>query len=95
MKTKVVIFDFDGTLTISKSSTWGRIWEKIDALEEDQRLMDMYFNNEIDYETWVRLGCECIKEHKFTQEDFDIIISDMNNGAYFICWSIANIIIFH
>ena len=41
MKTKVVIFDFDGTLTVSKTSTWGRIWEKIDALDEDEKLMNM------------------------------------------------------
>lgn len=77
MKTKVVIFDFDGTLTISKSSTWGRIWEKIDALEEDEKLMNMYFNNEIDYETWVRLGFECIKEHNYNETDLDELVSNM------------------
>ncbi len=77
MKTKVVIFDFDGTLTISKSSTWGRIWEKIDALEEDQRLMDMYFNNEIDYVTWVKLGYECIKEHNYTEQDLNELVANM------------------
>ena len=77
MKTKVVIFDFDGTLTVSKSSTWARIWEKVDALEVDEKLMNMYFNNEIDYETWVKLGYECIKEHKYNESDLDELVSNM------------------
>ena len=77
MKTKVVIFDFDGTLTISKSSTWGRIWEKINALEEDEKLMNMYFNNEIDYETWVKLGYECIKEHNYAEKDLNELVLNM------------------
>lgn len=77
MKTKVVIFDFDGTLTVSKSSTWARIWEKIDAIDVDMKLMDMYFNNEIDYETWVRLAYEFIKEHNYTENDMDQLVSSM------------------
>lgn len=77
MKTKVVIFDFDGTLTVSKSSTWARIWEKVDALDEDERLMNMYFNNEIDYKTWVRLGFECIKEHDYKETDLDELVANM------------------
>lgn len=77
MKTKVVIFDFDGTLTVSKSSTWARIWEKVDALDVDQKLMDMYFNNEIDYVTWVKLGFECIKEKNYTESDLDALVNSM------------------
>ena len=42
MKTKVVIFDFDGTLTISNSSTWARIWNKVNDPETDYKLYKMY-----------------------------------------------------
>lgn len=83
MKTKVVIFDFDGTLTVSKSSTWARIWEKIDALDIDKKLMEMYFNNEIDYSTWVKLGFECIKDKHYTEQDLDNLVANMKllNGV--------------
>lgn len=77
MKTKVVIFDFDGTLTVSKSSTWARIWEKVDALDIDMKLMKMYFDNEIDYPTWVKLGYDCIKERNYTEQDLDDLVANM------------------
>lgn len=77
MKTKVVIFDFEGTLTVSKTSMWARIWERIDALDVDEKLVEMYFNNEIDYETWVRLGYENFKERNFTEQVMDQLMDEI------------------
>ena len=77
MKTKVVIFDFEGTLTITKTSVWARIWEKIDALDIDEKLINMYFNNEIDYETWVRLGYENFKERNYTEQDMNQLTNNI------------------
>ncbi len=66
MQTKVVIFDFDGTLTISKSSTWARIWQKVDAVDLDYELYKMYHRGEIDYNTWLSRGAEEIGKRGYT-----------------------------
>lgn len=57
MKTKAVIFDFDGTLTKAKSgsSSWGRVWEALGDVETDNKLYEMFARGEIDDPTWMRL----------------------------------------
>lgn len=77
MQTKVIIFDFDGTLTISNSSTWARIWKKLDALDVDYKYYKMYANNEIDYETWVRLIVEYLQTRNYSETDLDELIFSM------------------
>ena len=46
IKTKLVIFDFDGTLSKPDkiNNTWARIWNRIDMLDEDDRLYELYKN---------------------------------------------------
>lgn len=77
MQTKVVIFDFDGTLTISNSSTWSRIWKKLDALDVDYKYYKMYANNEIDYETWVKLIVEYLQERNYNEHDLNELVFSM------------------
>ena len=55
-KTKLVIFDFDGTLTKPHKldNSWTRIWNKIGLTSEEERL---YYNafkkGKISYQEWV------------------------------------------
>lgn len=58
MKTKAIIFDFDGTLTLNENnstSSWGRVWRALDDVETDNKLYNMFASGEIDDETWIRL----------------------------------------
>lgn len=54
-KTKLIIFDFDGTLTKPHKidNSWARIWNKIGMLDEAQRLYQLYRNKKITYREWV------------------------------------------
>lgn len=54
MKTKLIIFDFDGTLSKPNKlpNSWTRIWAKIDRKEDDDRLYGQYIGGEIDYNEW-------------------------------------------
>lgn len=52
--TKAVIFDFDGTLTMSKgnSNCWRYIWEEIGKVDIDDSLVQKYLSGEIDMDEW-------------------------------------------
>ena len=54
MKTKLIIFDFDGTLSKPNKlpNSWARIWDKIGRADDDNRLYKEYVNGIIDYNTW-------------------------------------------
>ena len=45
MKTKVIVFDFDGTISkVDKGfNCWNAVWKKLNALEVDEK----YFSDEI------------------------------------------------
>jgi len=77
MQTKIVIFDFDGTLTVSKSSTWLRIWKKVDALDIDKDLYNRYYNGEFDYNTWLELGFNEFKKRNYSKTDLQELILNM------------------
>lgn len=61
MRTKVVVFDFDGTLTLSNQNSWARIWKEINALDVDKKYYDMYMAGDIDYDRWLEI---CFEEYK-------------------------------
>ena len=44
MKTKIVIFDYDGTLTKSEkgTNTWFNMWKALDDLETDEKFYSMF-----------------------------------------------------
>ncbi len=50
--TKVVIFDFDGTLTID-NNVWYKIWKELNMLDIDDYLYRKYKSNEFSYDEWV------------------------------------------
>ena len=77
MQTKVVIFDFDGTLTISKSSTWARIWDKLNAKEVDEKYYLMFKAGEIDYNTWLKICFEEFKARGYTEKDLNELVASM------------------
>ena len=77
MQTKVVIFDFDGTLTISKSSTWARIWQKLNALDVDEKYYLMFKAGEIDYITWLECCFNEFKERGYNLCDLEEMVSSM------------------
>ena len=64
MKTKAVIFDFDGTLTRGGegSCSWARVWKALDDEETDNKFYGMFARGEIDDPTWMRLIEERYKE---------------------------------
>lgn len=63
MKTKVVIFDFDGTLSSSDGScSWARVWKALDDIETDKKFYHMFASGEIDDATWLKLIEERFRE---------------------------------
>ena len=58
MQTKVLIFDFDGTLSISNANCWSRIWKAINKLDLDKMYYNMFNENKITYSEWLNL---CVK----------------------------------
>lgn len=73
MKTKAVIFDFDGTLGVAGtgSSSWGRVWKALGDEATDERLYGMYARGEIDDPTWMRLIEERFVELRMPQSLID------------------------
>lgn len=63
METKVVIFDFDGTLSSSDGScSWARVWKALDDIETDKKFYHMFASGEIDDATWLKLIEERFRE---------------------------------
>ena len=73
MKTKAVIFDFDGTLTRGGegSCSWARVWKSLDDEETDNKFYGMFARGEIDDPTWMRLIEERYKELKMPKSLLD------------------------
>lgn len=63
MKTKLIIFDFDGTLSKPNKlpSSWARIWNKIGREKDDEFLYEKYRNGELNYNQWAE---EVLKVYK-------------------------------
>ena len=57
MKTKVVVFDFDGTLSKrgDKINSWAKVWAALNDEETDYKYYKMFKNGEIDDEQWDKL----------------------------------------
>ncbi len=54
MKTKIAVFDFDGTLTKSKAggNCWRYVWEKIGKTNRDEELYDQFARGDFDTAEW-------------------------------------------
>lgn len=57
MKTKIIVFDFDGTISkVEKGfNCWRAIWEELDAIEIDRKYYNMYNEGKITYLEWCRI----------------------------------------
>jgi len=76
MGTKVIIFDFDGTLTVSNSSTWVRIWNKINKPDVDYKYYLMYKNGEINYNQWLEKCFEEYKDSGYNETDLNELVKN-------------------
>lgn len=63
IKTKLIVFDFDGTLSKPNAlpNSWARIWAKIGRTKDDETLYQMYKNKELSYTEWAK---EVIKVYR-------------------------------
>lgn len=75
METKIVVFDFDGTLSrVDKGfNCWNALWTALDALEVDIKYYNMYINKEITYSKW----CEIIEEEFIARKVNKKLVEDI------------------
>ena len=78
--TKVVLFDFDGTLTSHKDdiTTWERIWLKLGfGIEDCGELHKKYSKLEITHKQWCKLTEDKFREKSLKNTDLDDIAKDI------------------
>ena len=70
IKTKLVVFDFDGTLSKPNvlPNSWARIWAKIGRTKDDETLYQMYKNKELSYTEWAKEVIKVYREEKFSRQ---------------------------
>lgn len=75
---KVIVFDYDGTLTLTEkgTSSWSRTWAKIGQEELDYKLFTMFRNNEITDKEWMQLIVENYKKYKVNRQMFQQLASE-------------------
>lgn len=77
MKTKLAIFDFDGTLTTSGKggNCWRYVWERINKPDIDDKLYKDFLDKKIDYFEWADL---VVQEYRKSGVDSKIL-KDISN----------------
>lgn len=78
LKTKAVIFDFDGTLTKPNKyeSSWERTWAKIDKLDEDERLYNLFETNKLTFNQWLEEIFKVYKDSNVSISTFTEIANE-------------------
>ena len=71
-KTRLVIFDFDGTLTKPHKidNSWARIWNRIGLMDEDERLYKLYRSKKLTYRQWVDQVIKVFRQNKVDKSMF-------------------------
>lgn len=79
IKTKLVVFDFDGTLSKPNvlPNSWARIWAKIGRTKDDETLYQMYKNKELSYTEWAKEVIKVYREEKFSRQ----MLEDIAKGT--------------
>lgn len=79
MKTKAIVFDFDGTLTKPHrlANSWARVWDRINCNDIDDMLYSQFRNGEISYSKWFQLCYDCFKEHGVNKTHFIEIANEI------------------
>lgn len=69
---KVIVFDFDGTLTNSQRNshnTWQRIWLKLGySIKDCNNLHEKFSRHEFDHQTWCNITCERFQTKNMTKK---------------------------
>jgi phosphoserine phosphatase/NAD-dependent SIR2 family protein deacetylase len=79
-RTKAVVFDFGGTLTIPKhrENTWERIWKSVGYSTDDiTELHHLFSAGTIKHQEWCDRTCEKLRAAGFTRAIFDTIYADI------------------
>lgn len=87
MKTEIVIFDYDGTLTKSEkgTNTWFNMWKALDDLETDEKFYSMFKRGEITHKEWFNLIVNHLKKKKVKASFFEelakktILLNDLES----------------
>jgi HAD superfamily phosphoserine phosphatase-like hydrolase len=78
---KVIVFDFDGTLTLNQTkarSTWQRIWVKLGyTVNECMELHNQFTNKEFGHPEWCNITCEKFKSKGMTKNILKEVASEM------------------
>lgn len=80
-KVKAIVFDFDGTLTISDQghSTWVKLWL---ALGYDEKtctdLHNKFTSGELTHKKWCQLTCDLFKERGLSKTHLDLVSDEIN-----------------
>lgn len=73
-KTRVVVFDFEGTISSDKSTAWERIWIELGFKSEDFSALQMKLNrNEISLQEWTKIISTKFGENNLIRTTFDKI----------------------
>jgi len=79
---RVVIFDFDGTLTEKNGNLWKKIWSKLgyDIGEGSyyRNLLNKFLNKKITHKEWCVHTLNAYKERGFTREMLDDLVSKIS-----------------
>lgn len=79
---KAIVFDFDGTLTRSKTdkrSTWQRIWMQLGYTVNDCNELHLKFSrNEISHQEWCDLTCKMFRDRNMSRNILKEIASEIN-----------------
>ncbi len=85
MRTKLVGFDWDGTLVkMPERYSWNLINKGLDCEREMKEIEDRYFANEIDYLTWCSEDVEVYKRFGLTKRKLGLLMEKgmaMHKGA--------------
>ena len=78
---KIVVFDFDGTLTEKRGNLWRKIWQELgyDVGPSSYyfELLNDFLNGKIDYELWCELTCKAFQEKRFSKQMFLQMINEI------------------
>lgn len=84
---KVVIFDFDGTLTIKHGNLWKKIWSElgydVGPNSYYKSLLNRFFDGDLSHKEWCELTLLAYQEKGFNISKFDKIIDtiELQDGA--------------
>ena len=77
---KVVIFDFDGTLSIKRTNLWKSIWVElgydVGAGSYYRELFKQFMEGKITHPQWCNLTCKAFQEAGLTKKIFDKLVAD-------------------